>query len=70
MSGALLLGFEVVWFRFLQLFVLGSSLIFGVMLAVVLLGIALGGLVASVWLGCRPGDYRHARRGFRVDPNG
>ncbi|TDI44477.1 MAG: spermidine synthase [Acidobacteria bacterium] len=61
LSGALLLGLEVVWFRFLQLFVLGSSLIFSVMLAVVLLGIALGGLFASVWLGRRPGDYRHAR---------
>lgn len=59
-SGALLLGLEVVWFRFLQLFVLGSSLIFAVMLSVVLLGIAAGGLVASLWLGRRPGDYRHA----------
>ena len=59
-SGALLLGLEVVWFRFLQLFVLGSSLIFAVMLSVVLLGIAAGGIVASLWLGTRPGDYRHA----------
>jgi predicted membrane-bound spermidine synthase len=60
LSGALLLGLEVVWFRFLQLFVLGSSLIFAVMLAVVLLGIASGGLVASVWLGLREAHYRYA----------
>ena len=59
-SGMLLLGLEVVWFRFLQLFVAGTSLIFAVMLAVVLLGIGAGGLLASVWLGARPRDYRGA----------
>jgi predicted membrane-bound spermidine synthase len=60
LSGALLLGLEVVWFRFLQLFLLGSSLIFAVMLAVVLLGIAGGGLLASLWLSVRERHYRYA----------
>lgn len=47
LSGFLLLALEVTWFRFLSLFVLISSLSFSVMLAVVLAGIALGGLAAS-----------------------
>lgn len=49
----LLLALEVVWFRFLLLlFVIGSSVAFAVMLAVVLLGIACGGFVVSAW-SCR-----------------
>ncbi|MCZ6832542.1 MAG: spermidine synthase [Acidobacteria bacterium] len=48
--GGILLALEVVWFRFLQLFVLGTGLAFALMLAVVLAGIALGGLLGSVWL--------------------
>ena len=47
LSGALMLALEVVWFRFLLLTVDGTSLIFGVMLAVVLGGIAVGGLAAA-----------------------
>ncbi len=50
-SGAVFLALEVVWFRFLSLFVYGTSLVFAMMLAVVLVGIALGGLAASRWLG-------------------
>jgi predicted membrane-bound spermidine synthase len=46
-SGALMLALEVVWFRFLLLTTDGTSVIFGVMLAVVLAGIAIGGLVAA-----------------------
>ena len=46
-SGGLMLALEVVWFRFLLLTLDGSSLIFAVMLAVVLAGIAIGGLVAA-----------------------
>jgi predicted membrane-bound spermidine synthase len=46
-SGALMLALEVVWFRFLLLTKDGTSLIFAVMLAVVLAGIAIGGLVAA-----------------------
>lgn len=51
LSGALLLALEGAWFRALQLFVLGTSQSFAVMLAVVLLGIGAGGLVASAVLG-------------------
>ncbi len=47
LSGALMLALEVVWFRFLLLTRDGTGLIFGVMLAVVLAGIAIGGLVAG-----------------------
>lgn len=47
LSGALMLALEVVWFRFLLLTLDGTSLIFAVMLAVVLAGIAIGGLVAA-----------------------
>ena len=46
-SGMLMLALEVVWFRFLLLTKDGTSLIFAVMLAVVLAGIAVGGLVAA-----------------------
>ncbi|HEX9710108.1 MAG TPA: fused MFS/spermidine synthase, partial [Candidatus Thermoplasmatota archaeon] len=60
LSGFALLALEVVWFRFLLLFVMGSSLSFAVMLAVVLSGIASGGLVASVWLRADPAGYRYA----------
>ncbi len=47
LSGAIMLAFEVVGFRFLLLSHGGTNLIFAVMLAVVLAGIALGGLVAA-----------------------
>jgi spermidine synthase len=47
LSGALMLALEVVWFRFLLLTRDGTSLIFAVMLAVVLAGIAIGGLAAA-----------------------
>jgi predicted membrane-bound spermidine synthase len=58
LSGALLLGLELVWFRFLQLFVQGTSLAFCVMLAVVLLGIGIGGLLATGWLRLAPHPER------------
>jgi predicted membrane-bound spermidine synthase len=60
LSGGILLALEVVWFRFLHLFVHGGSLAFALMLATVLLGIGLGGLVASAWLRRAPGAFRHA----------
>lgn len=47
LSGAIMLALEVAWFRFLLLSYHGTSLIFAIMLAVVLAGIALGGLVAA-----------------------
>jgi len=50
LSGAVLLALEVVWFRLLLLVVTGTSMTFAVMLAVVLAGIGLGGLLTSRWL--------------------
>ena len=50
LCGGIVLGLEVAWFRFLQLFVVSDSFAFAVMLAVVLGGIALGGLLAGRWL--------------------
>jgi spermidine synthase len=47
LSGLTLLALEVVWFRFLLLSNHGTSLIFAVMLALVLAGIALGGLISA-----------------------
>ena len=46
-TGCLLLCLEVVWFRFLRLYVPSSPSTFAVMLAVVLAGIGLGGLVSG-----------------------
>ena len=49
LAGALLLGLEVVWFRFLSMYVLSTTFAMSVMLAIVLGGIGIGGLVASRW---------------------
>ncbi len=49
-AGGVFLALEVVWTRFLQLFVRSTSLAFAVMLAVILAGIGLGGLLAGWWL--------------------
>jgi len=51
LAGATLLALEAVWFRFLQLFVYGTNFIFAAMLAVILLGIGAGGVIAALWLG-------------------
>jgi predicted membrane-bound spermidine synthase len=59
-SGAILLAFEVVWFRFLHLFVHGGSLAFALMLATVLAGIGLGGVTGGLWLRRDPRADRHA----------
>jgi spermidine synthase len=53
LCGCALLGLEVLWVRFLSLFVPSSGLIFATMLSVVLLGIALGSLLATLWLHTR-----------------
>jgi predicted membrane-bound spermidine synthase len=45
-AGASLLCLEVVWFRFLRLYIASSPTAFSVMLAVVLLGIGMGGIVS------------------------
>jgi spermidine synthase len=47
LSGCSLLALEVVWFRFFLLFNFGTSRVFAFMLAIVLAGIAIGGLLAS-----------------------
>ncbi len=50
LAGAAMLGLEVIWVRFLQLFLFGTALTFAFMLAVVLVGIGAGGLGAAWWL--------------------
>ena len=59
-AGGILLGLEVLWFRLLILFAIGSSTTFAVMLAVVLVGIGLGGLGGSAWLARDPLAPRHS----------
>jgi predicted membrane-bound spermidine synthase len=59
LCGGILLALEVVWFRFVLLFVMATSLAFAVMLAVVLAGISLGGFAATLWLRLRPAAYRY-----------
>jgi spermidine synthase len=46
-TGLLLLALEVIWFRFLRLYVVSLPIAFAVMLAVVLAGIGFGGLTAG-----------------------
>jgi spermidine synthase len=46
-TGAILLCLEVVWFRFLRLYVASSSRAFSVMLAIVLAAIGLGGVASA-----------------------
>ena len=46
-TGCILLCLEVIWFRFLRLYVASSPTAFAIMVAVVLVGIALGGIVAG-----------------------
>jgi spermidine synthase len=58
LSGLALLALEVLWFRFLVLFTAPSSLAFAIMLAVVLAGIALGGLFAGACLRVAPAATR------------
>ncbi len=60
LSGGILLALEVVWFRFLLHFTTATSWTFAAMLAVVLLGIAAGGLVAAAILGRWSSAYRWA----------
>jgi spermidine synthase len=46
-AGFILLALEVVWFRFLRLYVASSATAFSIMLAVVLTGIGLGGVASG-----------------------
>jgi spermidine synthase len=49
-AGAIALGLEVIWFRLLILYEPGSDAVFALMLAIMLLGIALGGTLAPLLL--------------------
>src|SRR5204863_6689218 len=60
LSGFCLLSLEIVWFRFLLLFVIGHSMAFALMLGIVLAGIALGGLAGSSWLRFSSDAFRFA----------
>ncbi|MFT5441191.1 MAG: spermidine synthase [Myxococcota bacterium] len=60
MSGAILLALEVVWFRFLHLFAHGGGHAFALMLAMVLLGIGLGGYAGGAWIRRDPKAFRHS----------
>ncbi|HUP90674.1 MAG TPA: fused MFS/spermidine synthase [Solimonas sp.] len=61
LAGGVFLALEVIWFRFLLLYLQGTSLIFAVMLAVVLAGIGVGGVLASRLLQRAAGPARLAR---------
>ncbi len=50
LAGGALLALELIWFRFLTMFVLSTTLAVSLMLASVLAAIGLGGLAASTWL--------------------
>jgi spermidine synthase len=60
LSGFVLLALEVVWFRFLQLFLQASALTFAVLLATVLAGIGLGGVAGGLWQRRDPDAWRYA----------
>lgn len=60
MSGFAMLGLEVVWLRFLLLFVTETPTAFAAVLALVLLGIALGGLLGAWWSARAPGVHAAA----------
>ncbi len=72
-TGCVLLCLEVIWFRFLRLYVVSSATAFAVMLVIVLAGIGLGGLVAGAIQGRsrRPtGDTRVLRSGETLGRSG
>jgi spermidine synthase len=60
LSGFCLLALEVVWFRFLLLFVKGHSEALALILSLVLIGIALGGLAGAWWLRMTPTAHQFA----------
>jgi predicted membrane-bound spermidine synthase len=59
-AGALLLCLEVIWLRFLTLFLNDTPLAFALVLALVLAGIAIGSLLASMWSSFYPRAFEHA----------
>src|SRR6266700_7475151 len=58
-TGLIFLALEVIWFRFLRLYVASSPTAFAIMLAIVLAGIGVGGLVAGA-------VFRSSRRSNQV----
>jgi predicted membrane-bound spermidine synthase len=54
LTGGALMALEVIWFRFLSMFIVNSTLTLSLMLAVVLTAISAGGIVASNWLKRQP----------------
>lgn len=50
LAGGSLLALEIVWVRFLSMFVIATTLTVSIMLCVVLAGIAGGGFTASIWV--------------------
>ena len=54
LAGGTMLALEVVWFRLLRLVQAGTALVFAVMLALVLAGIGLGGLLPARCRGASP----------------
>jgi len=48
LAGGTLMALEVLWFRFLMMFIIPSTLVVAIMLAVVLTAIAVGGLTAAL----------------------
>ena len=60
LSGCAMLGLEIVWLRLLSVFLADTPLAFAVVLALLLAGLATGGLVAGIWLRRRPAAYRAA----------
>ena len=65
-TGCVLLCLEVIWFRFLRLYVVSSATAFAVMLAIVLSGIGLGALLA----GAIQGFNRRRTRDTRASHSG
>jgi spermidine synthase len=57
-TGLIFLALEVIWFRFLRLYVASSPTAFAIMLAIVLAGIGLGALVAGVVFRSSGRSYR------------
>ena len=60
-TGLIFLALEVIWFRFLRLYVASSPTAFAIMLAMVLAGIGVGGLVAGA-------VFRSSRRSNQMLP--
>lgn len=57
LAGGVFLALEVVWFRFLSMFVLSTTMAGALMLAAILAGIAIGGLAGGRIVASRPGAH-------------